>query len=308
MGDLNNKLEQIKAIKNGKGIQYILDAAYKILGNPALIFDMDYKLIACPDGVVNDDPIWIEFMAYGRLGNETIEFFKNEGFIESVANCTNFDGVTYLISNKLKYDRIFGQLNNNSQISVADLVAVACDKPFDDDIPVLIKALCDVLSKELGKSDYYQNYGQTYQENIIKNLIEGGIEDKGIYTGHVANIDKGLKTNIYVAVARIAQSDSTDPKLVYFRELFKQTQPDFKYSIYVNYIVFFISSDNTMLNIEKDLKKLIEIFEQNNIYVGISSNFENLFESQRHYIEAVNALNHGLNSNNKQRIFLHDGR
>ena len=61
-----------------------------------------------------------------------------------------------------------------------------------------------------------------------------------------------------------------------------------------------------MLSVEKDLNMLIEVFEKNNIYAGISSNFENLYETRTYYIEAVNALNDGLNSNNQQRIFLHD--
>lgn len=302
---LQGKKEQLNKMKRGKGIQHILDEAYKIFGNPMLIHDMEYAFVAAAKAAVNDDPIWNEFMEYGRIGSETIKLCKDESFIDNVANCTKRDGVTYLISDKLKYDRIFGQISNKLHIPVADLVVVACDKPFDDDTPELVKALCDILSKELGKDEYYQDYGRIYLESIVGKLIDGSIEDKGIYAGHVANIDKDLKANIFVAVADITQCDPECTKLVYFRDLFKRTRPAFGYYIYAGYIVILISMDEAALHVKRDISKLYALFERENIYVGISSGFENLFEMRRYYNEAVCALKHGLENDGGRRVWLY---
>ena len=294
MNNFNDQIKQLNKIKNGKGIQHILDRTYAIMGNPVLVFDMEYKLIAAAAGAVNDDPIWCEFMTHGKLTDTTIEFFKNESFIDSVANCTQFDGVTYLFSDKLKYDRFFGQLYNKEQLAVADMVMVACERPFKMDTPKLIKTVCNILSEELSKNNYYQIYGQVYQDNIMKLLIEATIADKGIYSGHVSNIEKGLKSHIFLAVIDIAQTKQTnhtnmEPK--HFIDLFKQAQPNCKYSVYNDYIVMLISSDRTKLSIKKDLNNLNELFEKENIHAGISSCFENLFELQKYYFEAMDALN-----------------
>ena len=292
-------------IQNGKGIQHILDRTYAIMGNPILVFDMEYKLIAASTGAVNDDPIWCEFMAHGKLMDSTIEFFKNESFIDNVANCTQFDGVTYLFSDKLKYDRIFGQLYNKEQLPVADLVMVACVHPFEMNTPKLIKTVCNVLSEELSQNNYYQIYGQIYQDNIIKLLIDATIKDKCIYSGHVSNIEKGLKSHIFLAVVDIAQAKQTkgtDMEPKYFIDLFKQMQPNCKYSVYNDYIVILISLDRAKLSIKKDLNKLNELFEKENIYAGISSCFENLFELQKYYFEAMDALNDGKKAGNCQKI------
>lgn len=298
---MSDKVTRIKAIKSGKGIQYILNEAYKILGNPALVFDMDFTLIASPNGAINDDPIWNEFMEYGRLGSETIDFCKNESFIDSVANSTCHDGVSYLISDKLKYNRIFGQLYNKEHQPVADLCAVECEKNFKDDTPELIKALCDVLSKELSKSEYYNNYGQVYQESIIRELIEGNNE---LYSAHVANIDKDLKQNIFIAVADITQCNPARTKLV-IRDLFRRTQPSFKYAIYAEYIVILIGTDYHTFRSKRDLRKLYELFEQENIYIGVSNRFENLYQLSERYAEACNALN-GRSDKDGQLVFVYD--
>ena len=306
MNSLDIKIKQLKEIENGKGVQHVLDRVHEIMGNPALIFDMEYRLIASPTNSINDDPIWYEFMTYGKLNNETIEFFKNESFIDSVANCTQFDGVTYLFSSKLKYNRIFGQLYDKEQLPVADLVMVACENPFEEYTPELIKAVCNILSEEIGLDKYYQSYSQSYQDGIIEKLIEGSIDDKGIYSGHVSNIDKGLKTNIFIAVADVTQSRYEKANLLYFRDLLKLTEPSFKYSIYSDYIVMLISSNHAKLKVKRELNNLLQLFERENIHVGISSCFENLFDLRRYYLEAVYALYHGEGMLGGQKIILYN--
>ena len=300
MDSLNIKTKQLNGIKNGRGIHYILTKAHEIMGNPVLVFDMEYNLITSSTSVINDDPIWCEFMTHGRLNYDTIEFFKNESFIDSVANCTQFDGVTYLCSSKLKYNRIFGQLYYKGLLPVADLVMVACEHPFEDYTPELIKTVCDIISKEISRDEYYHIYGQHYQENIITELIENNIRDKGVYSGHVSNIDRGLKSNIFIAVADVTQSNSMNEAPAYYKELFKQAEPEFKYATYLKYVVIILSSDNPNLQIDQDLKNLIHIFEQENINIGISSAFENLFELHKYYLEAIHALYDGKNAYNQQ--------
>jgi len=59
------KMEQIKALENGKGIQYLLNSAYKIFNNPLFMIDSDYNMIAITDVPV-DEPNWIELTIFKR--------------------------------------------------------------------------------------------------------------------------------------------------------------------------------------------------------------------------------------------------
>jgi len=299
MGKTMTKMEQLQALKNNEGIQYLLNEAYKILGNPILVHDMDYKIIALTENIVTDDPIWNEFAATGTISSDWLEFYKNENFLDAVANAKK---IAFLMSDKLKYERILGKLFNRDNIQIG-IVSMEAHKPFLDDIAKLFECFCDILNKEIATIEYYRNYGQEYQETLINKLIEGRIEDRESYSAHVESIYMNLKYFLYLALADITLYDPTYTKLPYFLDLFKCTQPAFKYSIYSNYIVIIISSDDEMLNVKKDLIKLNKLFEQNNIYVGISSCFENLFELNKYYVEAVNALNYGLKSNSAQRAF-----
>lgn len=292
--------KEIITIKNGISLQQLLDEAYSILGNPMLVFDMDYRLVAYTD-VENDDPIWNEFIETGRLSPKTIEFSMTENFIDTAANS---DGIAYLlVSEKLKYNRIIGQLYNNKNEPVADLAVVACKKPFEEEDQPLIRSICERISKQIGKDKYYLNYGKTYIENMIIRLIEDDFEDRRLYTDHVANIYRSFKKYIYVAAASISPGNPVH-NLTYFKDLMRQTQPDFKYTIYHNHIVILFSSSYKTLRAERDLKKLSAFFEQENMHVGISNHFDNLFELPKYYAEAVAALNEReRNSNERYHVY-----
>lgn len=301
MSDQNSKLEKIKKIKGGSGIQNLLNEAYQIFGNPLVMFNTEYNLLAYTNDI-GDDPILNEIVATGTFSFESQKFFMEEGFGDAVANAKT---VTFLISKKLKYDRIYGKLFSKNNIHVANLIILESNKTFEEEDLAAFEIFCELLSREIIKSEFYQTYGKIFQETYIRKLIDGDIKEKGIYTAHISVIYNGLKTNLHLAVADITKCDPGYTRLCYFRDLFRQLQPGCRYAIYNNYIVFIINTD-TELNIKKDLKKLIKIIEENNIYVGISKCFENLFQLRQYYLEAVDALNNGLKTDEDQRIFLFD--
>lgn len=300
----NHKLEQMQKLKTGKGIQYLLNKAYQILGNPLLMHDLDFQMMSCTENIITDDPLWSELVTTGRHSEETQRFMRDEGLFDIVANT---ETIALLTSENLKYERIFGKISNKDSVMVACVDLVACNQPIDDDDPAAFDELCDLLTKEISRSEWYHEYGKIYQETIINRLIGGNVQDKELYCAYVAIIYKGFKDRLHLAVADIARCDqSANP--VYFRDLFKATQPECKYAIYGNHIVFIISTDDDTLNVNKDLGKLNRLFKKNNIYAGVSSSFDNLYELPKYYQEAVDALNERTASGERQWIFLYGGK
>lgn len=289
MQNSSSKSERIKALANGEGIDYLLQEAYAILGNPILIHDMEYKAVALNKNAVTDDPIWNAYATKGTVGRKWLDFFKNECFLEAAANAKT---ITFLTSDKLKYNRIFGKLFNKNNIQIGCAVLLACDKPFADEDPILFEELCAILSAEFGKNDFYNVYGQAYFEKLMKELI-AGVEDAALYAAHVESIYLHLKSNLYLAVVDIGKCDPTYTKLTHYRDLLKKTQPEYAYAIYGNSILIIIGTDSPKLYIEKDIHQLHRFFHENNIYAGISESFENLFELGKYYRKALAAMEGG---------------
>lgn len=303
ISDFEKKKERLESLKNGKGIAYILNESYEILGNPIVMFDTSYNLLACVDGIVTDDWLWNEITTLGTFSHETVDFFNTENFIEAYAQA---DVVALMKSDKLKYDRVEGKLFDKDGVQLGNINVVSCMKPFEDGDMELIGILCEILSVELQNSEFYKKIDRVYQESLLSNLLDGKIQDNEIVKAKIAELYEELKTNLYLAIADITKYDHTLTHLAYFRDLFKKIQAEYKYYIHLNDIVIIISTDNTMLNIKNDLSKLNEFFIKYKIYAGISSGFQDLLKLREYYREAINALNYGLNGKGLQHIFKYD--
>ena len=297
-----DKLEQVKALERGKGIQYLLDTAYKIFGNPIVMFDTYYALIAYTD-VANDDPLWNELISTGTFSIAEQEFFSSERFVEDVANA---DKLVVMKSDKLKYDRILGNVFNREHIKVANIVMVECKTPFGADTQAAYEALADRFTDEIRNDAHYSAFGRAYHESIITRILNHDIIDTRIYTGHVQILYDGFEDYLYLAVVDVMRNDKNRDKLVYFRDLLKKRYPSYKFAVYSDYVLMIMSSKNDNFSSDWILSNNENPFEQNGLFAGISSSFENFYELQKYYNEAITALKNGIAANSGRHIFLYN--
>ena len=298
------KLEQIKALNRGKGIQYLLDTAYTIFNYPIAMFDTNYILKAYT-GNISDDPILNELISTGTFTIETQRFFAEECFIEDVANA---DKLVILKSNKLKYDRILGNIFNRDHIKVANLVMINCNAPFMAEETEAFEELTVIISQEIHNDEYYTAYGKAYHEAVIIKLLDGIIKDPLLYTGHMQIFYDGFEDYLYIAVIDISQCDisieNQEDRLIYFKNLLQNKYKSCKYAVYSSYIVMVMSSKYRDFYEGILFDSTNNPFTQNNLYVGISSSFENPYELRKYYDMAVEALKKGIKKNNNKWYFI----
>ena len=295
-----SKLAQIKALENGKGIQYLLDSAHTIFRNPIAMFDTNYNLKAYADAA-SDDPLWNELISTGTFSMKTQEFFAKECFTENVANANK---LVILKSSKLKHDRILGYILNSENIKIGMIVMVGLDTLLEPEDTAAFEALADKITNEIHDDEYFIAYGRTYNETIIINLLDRIIKDPVIYTPHVQIFLDGFEDYLYAGVVDIMQNNSRQNDLAYYKDLLEGKYRSFKYALYSSYIVMIMSSKHKDFYVEQFFDKDNNPFKENNLFVGISSSFENPYELREYYDKAVDALKKGIAKNNGERIFL----
>lgn len=297
------KEEQLKSLKNGRGINCILREGYRILENPIVMFDTSYNLLAYTEGIATDDRLWNEITTQGTFSLETVDFFNRENFIRDVARS---EVVALIKSDKLKYDRADGKLFDKDGVLLANILVLACLKPFGEGDLELIETLCEILSAELQNSDFYHRIDRVYQESLLSELIEGTTGNHEIVMEKVAGLYDGLKSNLYLGVVDITPYDHTATHVAYFRDVFRRMQPEYKYYIHLHNIVAIISTDNARFSVKKDMRQLNDFLIKYGVYAGISGSFQDLKELSKYYREAICALNYGLKSERKQYVFRYD--
>ena len=301
---ITSKLAQIITLENGKGIQYLLDAAHKIFQNPIAMFDTNYDLRIYTD-VSSDDPLWNELISTGTFSMETQGFFAKECFTEDVANANK---LVILKSDKLKYDRILGYVFNRDYIKVGMIVMVGVHAPFGAEDTEAFEKLADKITAEIHDDEYYTAYGRSYHEAIIVKLLDRIIRDPLIYTPHVQILLEGFKDYLYVAVVDITHNnlktgDSHQNMLIHHKKLLENWYPEFKYAVYSDYIVMIMSSKYNEFYQDQFFDREDNPFRRNNLFAGISSSFENPYELREYYDKAVTALNNRIGENDGRWLY-----
>ena len=304
MSKINNKLKQLRDFQknNDVNLQSIIQIAYQTLGNPVILYDLDRRILA--HAVPNTHSgLWERINNNESINHELEIKYANEGFADVMIRP---DKVVLLESPNLEFKNLFGKIFDKDGFPVACVSALDAIKPFEAGDIALVGVVCDMIAREISKIPFFQAYPQKILDTYINKLIRGDIGGKVYFAGKVEAIYIGLKDNLYVAVVDISQFDPSYAKLSYYRERFKLERPAFKYSIYSNYIVIITSTNEGVFYPRKCFRRLYKLFEQENMRVGVSSRFENLFELAKYYNEAVAALYNGSIGNRGQRIFVYE--
>lgn len=298
---IEDRKKKLKELLEADGnIQYILDTADEIIGNPIIFIDISYKLLANSKGRADDDPLWTELVGTGRFCHETVDFFKTAKFIDAYASAP----VVLMQADGLR-DRINGVVFDKNDLQFGSVCIVAYNKPFIDEDYELVKILCDRLTLEVKGCGTKSMGLDMLDESLLVELIEGKIS-KDSYRKQINQLNQMFKEKIYVAVVDVIQYENTKTHFVYFTDLFKRLKKEFQYFTYLNNVVILFSADYDILNMENEMRELNDFFSKYNIFAGVSGCFNDLMDLNIHFKEAINALNYGLSLGDDKHIFSFD--
>ncbi|MCL2058021.1 MAG: hypothetical protein FWH01_03035 [Oscillospiraceae bacterium] len=295
-----SKAMQIEILENGMGIQYLLDSAHRILGNPLCMFDTNYNLIAYTE-VPMDDPVWIELTTTGTFGIETQQFFAREYFTEHAANVKKS---AVLKSERLNYARMMGYVYSKDRIKIAVISMYEVEAPFDAELTSAFEAFLDKMRNEIQHVDYYVYFAKAYHEKMIISLLDGLITERAIYTPHVQILYDGFEDYLYLAVISVSESNLHPNNAIYYRFLLERMYRTFKFAVYDNYIVMIMSSKLKKIDERLFFNIPNNPFQKYNLHTGISGCFENLYELRDYYEDALRVLNDGMSGGGGRHIYL----
>ena len=297
-----DKLEQIKALKTNRSVQELLDDAREILQNPIAMFDMYYSLIAYTK-TETDDPVWNELISTGTFSMETQKFFADAYF---TLNVSSADRIVVLKSELLKYDRVLAYAFNRNHIKVANLVMVACTTPFTADDLVAFNAFAEKITAKIRNDGYYTEYGIAYHNDLIGKILDGYIKDTRIYAPHIQILYDGFDGYLYLAVVRVGSDNAQPDRLVQMRNLLMEKYKSFKFAIYSGYVIMIISSKQDSFCVNRIFGKYDDLFNLNDLFVGVSNCFENMYDLRKYYDEVITMLKNKGEENSNIRVLLYD--
>ena len=160
----------------GKGVQSVLDCAYTLVGNPMILIDSSYKLIACNADILSFREDIAEQQKRGFVLSENIEEMKKERIYENIRQarypCYSVqtrDGVKTGWMNALVYA---------DGMEVAQLGVPEINRSFEAADFEIVHFLCKLLSIELQKSDAFRRNMGLMHSVLLCDLLDGLIPDE----------------------------------------------------------------------------------------------------------------------------------
>ena len=296
--------EKVKALENGKGIQYLMDSAYRIFKSPVYVIDSFYNLIAF-SGVPSDDPIWNELIRTGTFGMEAMEQMASENVVRDVSYS---EKITRLESDKWNDSLISGRIFNGDDIWIGQ-TTMSEHIPFDAERTAAFEILLDKISAEIRSYDYFTKLPAEFFENAIKRLLDKTAENTLVTNPQAQIMHYGMEHYLYVAVVSAARNNILEKvhrsRLMYFQSLLKSRYKSYRYAIQDDHIIMLMSSEYGDYHEALPLGGGDSLFEHNGLCIGISDSFGNIYELRRYYEQALAALDNCLALDEKRRVFVH---
>ena len=297
--------EQVKALDNGRGIQYLLDSTYAIFNNPVYMIDSFYNLIAASDGPM-EMGVWNELITTGTFSVELKIKMAQAGIYDIVANLEK-PVIIKKSGDFRSYNLMTGQIVNREKDLVGELVIYEYYSDFDTESLEAFEMLLDKVSSEIHDYDYFARLPDRFFEFTVHKLLDRTARNTTAHHSQARIMRYHFEKYLYVAVVNAVSHDFPDnihrSRLEYFRSLLKTIYKSSRTAIYADKIVMLLSSKYGNLYEALPLGQDHSVFECNGLHAGISNSFENIYEFGQNYDQAVTALDNGMNNNSNGLVY-----
>ncbi len=282
-------LELLQLVKQNSGLSKIIEASADIIGNPIIITDESFKLLgyASSNKEVND-PVWGQIVEHGYCPFEIVKALKKEGFLQDLQKKE-----TPLLLTRGEFSkfirRVVTEININGEIK-GYIAVLEYNRPFKQTDFDVINYITSIVGLELFKSDAISKAKDELWYQLLKDLIEGNIENEESALNRVQSLGWNLKD--YTQIIVIKNNDNRRVGGEHFPPIQSLISKEFSGSQ-----ISFSSSKIVGLlthNYEKlpstSLDRLADYCEKHNLKVGIGNSYQKLLELNQSYQEAEKAL------------------
>lgn len=274
----------VNAVFSGNGLQYLIDTATHIFGNPIYVVDLQNKYLAMPEGLIPDSEFFREESRSGYISASGIASIRANRLDEKVRR----SGTAYYYVNDLVGKGMLVDAVKIQGIEVAHIMMLESEQQFHEYDPDFFHRFSNLVSLELQKdSAYTRNKGMMYSyflADLLRNSnvsnIRQRLEDLGVH----------LKETFYIIAIPPAGVGLSNLRQEIILERVKQILPESIYVIYEETIVLLISQDLDQNLNKYEIARLDEYLSANHLKAGISNFFQYLEDTARFYRQAVDSV------------------
>lgn len=291
----NIPAKMIEILSDNRGLQYLIDNIYKIIGNPISISNLNFKILAYTQFKETKSSVWEKHYKSttinGYISNEHNKFKHIKTMVDRMRKTDK--PVFFNVEDENAKPFICINMKQKNQ-SIGFFTVFETEKPFTKGTFDLIEYFSKILSIELQKNEVTSASEEVKYGYLIEDLLNG----KQMPDEEIKKILKYFSftvSNLYfVMVLKTAEDEIDKSELSYLRIKLMDIIKCNTCIIYKNSIIAIgVAPIQKQLN-ENNIPEFKEYLINAKLFAGISSEFTELSMVKKAYDEAVNAVDLGV--------------
>lgn len=281
--------ELVGALSTGRGLQHLVDCAYRVLGNPMIVVDTSYKILAINADLALQRADLDRQRDIGYMLDTNIQAMKRAKLYE---HARQFHYPYYRKDAAAAHGWITALVYSDG-IEVAQIGVMDCNRPFHRYDFELVHFLCRLVSLDLQKNDFYGTNVNLQHSVLLADLLNGNVADGETATVRSTQLGWTLSDSMYIVTVFDQKFGVFDRKARLVSESLHPLLPNSRWVIYDNKIVYFASYPSHTSAENATTPELLDYLSKNRLSAAISGRFQTLLELRQAYQQSLAAFELG---------------
>lgn len=289
----------INAFFSEKGLQYLIDTAARVFGNPVYVTDLQYKYLAISSGLFPNNSFFQTENKTGYISDEGIKLIRMNRIDEKVRGSRR----PYYFLNTIVGQGMLVDAVHIQGIEVGHIMLQESERSFNEWDSILLKRFSKLVSMELQKDSVFTSNKGVMYSYFLADLLKNPDVNTPAVQKRLSTLGYTLKEDLYILAIPSISYHSTDLRLEVIIQNLRLILPGSIYAVYEDTIVFLISKDKYLDFSEYELKRLTDFLSTNRLKAGISNFFSKLEDISRFYSQAVDSVRLGMRLKDSASVF-----
>ena len=282
-----------------RGLQYLVDTAAELFGNPIYVVDLQQKYLAISSGIFPNNEFVLKENKSGYISDEGTAYIRQNRIDEKVRKSKL---PIYFFNQMIGHRTLIGAIKMDG-IEVGHIMIQESEHTFKETDSELLYHFSRLVSMELQKSSVFKDNKGIMYSYFLADLLKNPSSNVNLVQKRLKNLGFQLKSDLYIMAIPASIYHHSNLKLEVILQNIRNILIGSLYVVYEDTIVFLISKDKYQSFSEYELERLNDFLKTNQLKAGISNFFSSLEELPRFYKQALEAVKLGIHMNDPSFIY-----
>lgn len=296
--DLNEdqiKLQLYDAYFGGKDLGFLVSFLAEMLGNPIIVFDTSYKIVAHSDKTKVKDAFWEEFIEQGYC---TYEFIARISALPSVKRGRSSSGAYTADCPQSDHDKLVCPILAEGRL-LGNIIVLGCQNAFHANDKKILEDVSCMIGEKLKKTRLFYKSENILSEDLLYDLLEERCSNRQELEDRLTLAKLDLPENLQLLLFDLAEYRPQEVSSGRLKEKI-QANWNFHPSFFCNGNIVTLCDSKKLESMEE---AIMEFNWKNNIFLSVSRPFTDLLLSRSRYLEAKDTLMTGKRACPEKNIF-----